>query len=178
MELGTLSCPCHQDCVSIRCVRSSLHATLYISLGPCSVVEGEGHNNLTTKPNPYSWNEKANVFFLDEPIGGLSSSLRFSLSLANSDLSNRCSWLLLLRAWPARLYYRAGSGGHSSVHRHILRHLQGIQRSSSPSLWRELRRKVPSSLRCRHPRRQQGARQSWRLCYQPEECSDRKRNHG
>ncbi|CDZ97775.1 serine carboxypeptidase [Phaffia rhodozyma] len=41
---------------------------MFMELGPCSVVD-QGHGNLTTKPNPHSWNNKANVFFLDEPIG-------------------------------------------------------------------------------------------------------------
>lgn len=43
--------------------------------GPCSIVDGEGEGNLTTKRNPYSWNEKANIFFLDEPIDGTLSVL-------------------------------------------------------------------------------------------------------
>ena len=34
------------------------------SLGPCRVNDA---NNVTF--HPYSWNEKANVFFIDQPIG-------------------------------------------------------------------------------------------------------------
>jgi len=26
-------------------------------------------NGTTTKNNPYSWNNKANVFFIDQPVG-------------------------------------------------------------------------------------------------------------
>lgn len=40
---------------------------LFAELGPCSLQDNSG--NITTKENPFSWTEKANVFFLDEPIG-------------------------------------------------------------------------------------------------------------
>ena len=34
------------------------------SLGPCNIISGNA-----TEYNPYSWNTKANVFFIDQPIG-------------------------------------------------------------------------------------------------------------
>ncbi|KAL6307995.1 serine carboxypeptidase [Sparassis latifolia] len=37
---------------------------LFMELGPCRVT-----NPNATSYNPYSWNEKANVFFIDQPIG-------------------------------------------------------------------------------------------------------------
>jgi len=37
---------------------------LFMELGPCRVVD-----NSTTKYHPQAWNEKANVFFIDQPIG-------------------------------------------------------------------------------------------------------------
>ncbi len=37
---------------------------LFLELGPCRVT---GIDNVTF--NPYSWNEKANVFFIDQPVG-------------------------------------------------------------------------------------------------------------
>ncbi|AFR98075.1 cathepsin A (carboxypeptidase C) [Cryptococcus neoformans C23] len=41
---------------------------MLMELGPCSVKDDpKGVND--TERNPYAWNEKANVFFLDEPIG-------------------------------------------------------------------------------------------------------------
>jgi cathepsin A (carboxypeptidase C) len=39
-----------------------------LTLGPCSIKENPKTPN-DTIPNPYSWNEKANIFFLDEPLG-------------------------------------------------------------------------------------------------------------
>ena len=35
-----------------------------MELGPCRVT-----NSDNSTFNPYSWNEKANVFFIDQPIG-------------------------------------------------------------------------------------------------------------
>ncbi|WVR03482.1 hypothetical protein IAU60_000473 [Kwoniella sp. DSM 27419] len=41
---------------------------LLMELGPCSVKDDPKTAN-DTQYNPYSWNNKANIFFLDEPIG-------------------------------------------------------------------------------------------------------------
>ncbi|WWC99367.1 hypothetical protein V866_006268 [Kwoniella sp. B9012] len=47
---------------------------LFMELGPCSVSDDPKSVN-DTKVNPHAWNDKANVFFLDEPIGvGFSQS--------------------------------------------------------------------------------------------------------
>jgi len=41
-----------------------------VSLGPCRIVSENA-----TKPNPYSWNTNANIFFIDQPANvGLSYS--------------------------------------------------------------------------------------------------------
>ncbi|KAH9916737.1 serine carboxypeptidase [Epithele typhae] len=37
---------------------------LFMELGPCRVTSSN-----STKMNPYSWNEHANVFFVDQPVG-------------------------------------------------------------------------------------------------------------
>ncbi|KZT70196.1 serine carboxypeptidase [Daedalea quercina L-15889] len=37
---------------------------LFMELGPCNVV-----NSSSTEYNPYSWNERANIFFIDQPVG-------------------------------------------------------------------------------------------------------------
>lgn len=37
---------------------------LFTELGPC-ILE----NSTATKYNPYSWNEYANVFFIEQPVG-------------------------------------------------------------------------------------------------------------
>lgn len=39
-----------------------------MELGPCTVNDKPKSANDTTA-NPYSWNQNANVFFLDEPLG-------------------------------------------------------------------------------------------------------------
>ncbi|OCF45215.1 cathepsin A (carboxypeptidase C) [Kwoniella heveanensis CBS 569] len=41
---------------------------MLMELGPCSVKDGPKTAN-DTDYNPYAWNDKANIFFLDEPIG-------------------------------------------------------------------------------------------------------------
>ena len=41
---------------------------LFMELGPCSVKDDPKTLN-DTKVNPNSWNQNANIFFLDEPIG-------------------------------------------------------------------------------------------------------------
>ena len=38
-----------------------------MELGPCTVEDPTNFNG--TKRNPHSWNEKANIFFLEEPLG-------------------------------------------------------------------------------------------------------------
>lgn len=40
---------------------------LFMELGPCTVEDPTNLNG--TKVNPHSWNEKANLFFLDQPVG-------------------------------------------------------------------------------------------------------------
>jgi cathepsin A (carboxypeptidase C) len=37
---------------------------LFMELGPCRINDGNG-----TKRHAQSWNENANVFFIDQPIG-------------------------------------------------------------------------------------------------------------
>ncbi|KAG6829682.1 hypothetical protein H0H92_003800 [Tricholoma furcatifolium] len=41
---------------------------LLMELGPCQIDMNNVSNNGTTW-NPYSWNEEANIFFLDQPVG-------------------------------------------------------------------------------------------------------------
>ena len=51
---------------------------LLLEQGPCRVVPNPKSIN-DTYPNPYAWNENANVFFLDQPIGvGFSSHSKSS----------------------------------------------------------------------------------------------------
>jgi cathepsin A (carboxypeptidase C) len=43
---------------------------LFMEMGPCQITDDNG-----PKRNPHSWNENANIFFIDQPIG-----LEFALS--------------------------------------------------------------------------------------------------
>ena len=38
-------------------------------LGPCLATKDSGHGKISTKANPYSWVQKSNLIFLDQPIG-------------------------------------------------------------------------------------------------------------
>lgn len=40
---------------------------LFMELGPCTVADNPKSVN-DTKVNPHSWNEHANIFFVDEPV--------------------------------------------------------------------------------------------------------------
>jgi len=42
---------------------------MLMELGPCQIVEeGDPHNTTaSTKYNPHSWNQNANLLFLDQP---------------------------------------------------------------------------------------------------------------
>lgn len=42
---------------------------MLMELGPCQIVEeGDPHNTTaSTKHNPHSWNQNANLLFLDQP---------------------------------------------------------------------------------------------------------------
>lgn len=55
---------------------------LYGELGPCTVNPGAKSANDTT-PNPHSWNNEANIFFLDQPI-----SVGFSHAHNGQQVSN------------------------------------------------------------------------------------------
>ena len=37
---------------------------LFMELGPCQIRDANG-----TKFNPHAWNSKANLFFVDQPVG-------------------------------------------------------------------------------------------------------------
>ncbi|EJU04544.1 serine carboxypeptidase [Dacryopinax primogenitus] len=57
---------------------------LFMELGPCLInPEGTGENR--TKYNPYGWNEVANIFFLDQPVGVGYSYADFGETVSTSE---------------------------------------------------------------------------------------------
>ena len=56
---------------------SSSSTGLFMELGPCTLVREDGAEGIQTKVNPYSWNDVANIFFIDQPAGTLSFTLWF-----------------------------------------------------------------------------------------------------
>lgn len=69
---------------SINSFREALTYTLSLNtIGPCSVTNESKPNS--TIWNPYSWNTKANLFFLDQPVGVGFSHADFGNTIATSE---------------------------------------------------------------------------------------------
>lgn len=102
-------------------------------IGPCSIDMSENPSNGTIW-NPYSWNEEANIFFLDQP----SVVQRFYARAAGS-LSFKC-WSRVLVRRPRRNHRndRRRRQEYTCLHLHLLRDVLPIFRSCSASLRRIL----------------------------------------
>ncbi|KAK4684296.1 hypothetical protein P7C73_g5896, partial [Tremellales sp. Uapishka_1] len=61
---------------------------LFMELGPCSIKDKPTSVN-DTERNPYAWNERANIFFLDEPIGVGFSRGEHGQGVANTEEAAR-----------------------------------------------------------------------------------------
>lgn len=73
---------------------------LFMELGPCLVPENggivrEGPPINGTVWNPYSWNNKANVFFLDQPVDVGYSYSRYGLHTYDSDTGAKDVYVFL-----------------------------------------------------------------------------------
>jgi len=93
---------------------------LFMELGPCRVTNP---NNSTF--NPYSWNEQANIFFIDQPIGVGFSYADYGETVVRSDKSYAVSDMSL-RAQHVTEYNPRGSQGCRGLHCNILRAFQQI----------------------------------------------------
>lgn len=63
---------------------------LFMELGPCQIVEGSSKNAKGppingTKWNPFSWNNRASIFFIDQPVEVGFSYSRYGLHTYNAD---------------------------------------------------------------------------------------------
>ncbi|WRT63688.1 uncharacterized protein IL334_000611 [Kwoniella shivajii] len=62
---------------------------LFMELGPCSVKGEHPMSSNDTKVNPHSWNDKANLFFLDEPLGVGYSHAEHGQTVATTEAAAR-----------------------------------------------------------------------------------------
>lgn len=118
----------------IICYLTCISHKFLLNSGPCRVT-----NSNATTFHIHSWNEKANVFFVDQPIGVGFSYADYGEYVVSSYCVKFLRSLKVTR-WVSE-YYRRGSQGHCFVRRDLLRTLHAIQRSTVPHGRRILRGK-------------------------------------
>ena len=80
-------------------------------LGPCNVV-----NSTSTEYNPYGWNDKANIFFVEQPVGvGFSYADYGELVVSETTACNTN-----LPPSHGLELYRGSGGRHSSICGYLL----------------------------------------------------------
>ena len=108
---------------------STLASGLLFEHGPCTVPLGANH----TERNPYSWNEKLNIIYLDQPVGtGYSYGPATVTTLAPLAADVYAYLQLFLRRFPALAaapFHLAGEswGGHYVPH--IAHHIATARRA-------------------------------------------------
>lgn len=107
---------------------------LFMELGPC-VFREEGEEEPSF--NSYSWNEKANVLFIDQPVGMFVSYFPYCIKI---DIKSYRCWIQLCGIRRASGDNWGGERRYCRFSRYLLQLFRGIQRKATSHGGRVLRR--------------------------------------
>lgn len=86
-----------------------------MELGPCRITPESASRSgppiNATEYNPYSWNERANVIFIDQPVGVGYSYSRYGVEVGNTEASAKDLYRFL------RIFFSAFPEFHKTAHR-------------------------------------------------------------
>lgn len=73
---------------------------LMTEMGPCTLLRGSS----STNPNPWSWNKKANLLFVDKPVGVGFSQLAPGAPLPNADQDGAADFQAFLKTFFTQVF--------------------------------------------------------------------------